>query len=178
MGRTSKLLRKMVADRSAALGPCFFCILGSAIAAGAASTNNYTLLIGGRIVMGLGSIVLEGAQSKLYAHWFNGRWLATVIALDLAWGSATVVIARVSAVPMSHLGGWYGWALWIPVFVIAACTLLVIAYTIFEQKYLPKEFRPVTGYELEQKRKAAGEHTHKDGMWGRLQMSVLSVLRL
>lgn len=168
----------MKADPSAALASCFFCILGSAIAAGAASTNNYTLLIGGRIVMGLGSIVLEGAQSKLYAHWFNGRWLATVIALDLAWGSATVVIARVSAVPMSHLGGWYGWALWIPVFVIAACTLLVIAYTIFEQKYLPKEYRPVTGYEMEQKRKAAGEHTHNGGMWGRLQMSVLSVLRL
>lgn len=162
---------------SAALASCFFCVLGSAIAAGSASSNNYKLLIVGRIVMGLGSIVLEGAQSKLYAHWFNGNWLATVIALDLAWGSATTVIARVTAVPMSHLGGWYGWALWIPVFVIAACTGLVIAYTVFEQRYLPAEFRPPTGYELEQKRRAAGERA-RGGMLRHLQRSILSVLRL
>ncbi|TXT11548.1 uncharacterized protein COLE_01958 [Cutaneotrichosporon oleaginosum] len=150
-----------------AIGACFFTVLGSAIAAGAASSNNYQLLIGGRIVMGLGSIVLEICQSKLYAHWFSGSWLATVIALDLAWNSVTVVIARVSAVPMSRLGGWYGWALWIPSIVCAACTLIVIAYLVFERRVVPQRYRPITGRLATQ-----------EGVVARMRTSVLNVLRL
>jgi len=152
-------------------------VLGSSIAAAAANTNDYNLLIAGRIVMGLGSIVLETAQSKLYAHWFSGSWLATVIALDLAWNSVTVVIARVSAVPMSHLGGWYGWALWIPAIVCFACTLIVAAYGIFEHKYCPERYRPVSGREVERRRLAAGGSAPR-GLFNRLRTSVLNVLRL
>lgn len=129
--------------------------------------------------MGLGSIVLEICQSKLYAHWFSGSWLATVIALDLAWNSVTVVIARVSAVPMSKLGpngGWYGWALWIPTIVCAACTLIVIAYVIFERRFVPKAYRPITGREVEQKRREAG--LGKTTILQRMRTSVLNVLRL
>ncbi|BEJ14818.1 hypothetical protein CspHIS471_0405850 [Cutaneotrichosporon sp. HIS471] len=160
-----------------ALGACFFTVLGSAIAAGAASSNNYQLLIGGRIVMGLGSIVLEICQSKLYAHWFSGSWLATVIALDLAWNSVTVVIARVSAVPMSRLGGWYGWALWIPTIVCAACTFIVIAYLVFERRVVPKRYRPITGRQVHKQRLAAGLETN-EGVISRMRTSVLNVLRL
>lgn len=166
-----------MADLSGALGACFFTVLGSAIAAGAASSNNYQLLIGGRIVMGLGSIVLEICQSKLYAHWFSGSWLATVIALDLAWNSVTVVIARVSAVPMSQLGGWYGWALWIPTIVCAACTLIVIAYLVFERRFVPKRYRPLTGRQVQKERIAAGLAIH-EGVITRMRTSVLNVLRL
>jgi MFS family permease len=167
----------MADDGSGALGACFFCVLGSAIAAASANTGNYTLLIAGRIVMGLGSIVLETAQSKLYAHWFSGSWLATVIAIDLAWNSVTVVIARVSAVPMASLGGWYGWALWIPCIVCAACTAVVIAYGFIEHKITPHAYRPVSGREVERRRVAAGGQA-SHGMINRLRTSVLNVLRL
>jgi Na+/H+ antiporter NhaD/arsenite permease-like protein len=45
---------------------------------------------------------------------------------------------------MSRLNGWYGWALWIPSFVIMACTVLVVAYIFFERK-VPEVYRPKKG---------------------------------
>jgi len=56
--------------------------------------------------------VIESAQAKLYAHWFQGSNLALVIGLDLAWSRILSVIARSTAVPMSLINGWWGWGLW------------------------------------------------------------------
>lgn len=98
--------------------------------------------------MGLGSIVIETSQNKLYAHWFNGSMLASAIASDLAWNSITSVIARATAVPMSRLNGWYGWALWIPSIMTMVCTLIVLAYGLFERKYVPKRYRPISGRDI------------------------------
>jgi MFS family permease len=114
-----------------------------------ANTTQYSLLIIGRILLGFGSIVIEITQNKLYAHWFAGSTLSFVVALDLAWNSLTSIIARLSAVPMSRLNGWYGWALWIPSFVIMFCTLIVIGYMIFEKK-VPEIYRPKKGYQTTQ----------------------------
>lgn len=56
--------------------------------------------------------VIESTQSKLYAHWFAGSHLALVYGLDIAWSRITTIISRSSAVPMSMLNDWWGWALW------------------------------------------------------------------
>ena len=56
--------------------------------------------------------VIESAQAKLYAHWFQGSNLALVIGLDLAWSRILSVIARSTAVPMSLVNGWWGCGLW------------------------------------------------------------------
>lgn len=88
--------------------------------------------------------MIEICQNKLYAHWFAGSTLSFIVAIDLAWNSLTSIIARLSAVPMSRLGGWYGWALWIPSFVIMFCTLIVIAYIVFERR-VPEQYRPTKG---------------------------------
>ena len=56
--------------------------------------------------------MIESAQAKLYAHWFQGSNLALVIGLDLAWSRILSVIARSTAVPMSLINGWWGWGLW------------------------------------------------------------------
>ena len=114
-----------------------------------ANTSQHSLLIIGRILLGFGSIVIEISQNKLYAHWFAGSTLSFVVALDLAWNSLTSIIARLSAVPMSRLNGWYGWALWIPSFVIMACTLIVIAYIVFEKR-VPEVYRPRKGAQVTQ----------------------------
>jgi hypothetical protein len=145
---------------STALVACLFCVLGSAIAATvspnhtmvadhqAANTNAYELLIAGRILMGLGSIVIETSQNKLYAHWFSGSTLAFVVALDLSWNSVTAIISRLSAVPMSRINGWYGWALWIPCIICVCCTGIVLGYILFERS-IPRTYRPKRGYEVE-----------------------------
>lgn len=149
---------------STALAACICCIIGSVVAAcvscssrtpdiranqQSANTSQHSLLIIGRILLGFGSIVIEISQNKLYAHWFAGSTLSFVVALDLAWNSLTSIIARLSAVPMSRLNGWYGWALWIPSFVIMACTVIVIAYIFFERK-VPEVYRPRKGSQVTQ----------------------------
>lgn len=98
--------------------------------------------------MGCGSIVIESAQIKLYAHWFNGSLLASAIAIDLAWGSITTVAARAAAVPLSRIGGWYGWALWIPAIMTAVCALIIAAYAVLERRVVPREYRPVSGRDI------------------------------
>lgn len=99
-------------------------------------------MVGGRVFMGLGSIVIESTQSKLYAHWFTGTNLAFVVALDLAWRSVVTIVARATAVPMSNIDGWYGWALWIPAILTTLCVGIVIGYLYYE-KTVPAEYRPV-----------------------------------
>lgn len=92
--------------------------------------------------MGLGSIVIETTQNKLYTHWFTGSSLGFVISLDMAWRSIVTIIARVTAVPMSGLGGWYGWALWIPAILTSLCVGLALGYVLFERS-VPIAYRPV-----------------------------------
>lgn len=92
--------------------------------------------------MGLGSIVIESTQNKLYAHWFTGTNLAFVVGLDTAWRSVVTIVATVTAVPMSRIGGWYGWSLWIPAIMTSLSVLIVIAY-IFYERSVPIEYRPV-----------------------------------
>jgi len=165
---------------STALGACICCIIGSVVAAcvrspfilsscanpQSANTSQHSLLIIGRILLGFGSIVIEISQNKLYAHWFAGSTLSFVVALDLAWNSLTSIIARLSAVPMSRLNGWYGWALWIPSFVIMACTVLVIAYILFERK-VPEVYRPKKG----------SQSTQLKGL-GRWKFAIVSITQL
>jgi hypothetical protein len=131
-----------------------------------ANTSQHSLLIIGRILLGFGSIVIEISQNKLYAHWFAGSTLSFVVALDLAWNSLTSIIARLSAVPMSRLNGWYGWALWIPSFVIMACTVLVIAYIFFERR-VPEVYRPKKG----------SQSTQLKGL-GRWKFAIVSITQL
>lgn len=117
--------------------------------------------------MGFGSIIIETSQNKLYAHWFNGSLLAFAIALDLAWNSVTTVIARACAVPMSRLGGWYGWGLWIPAITTVFCALIVVGYGVFERRVVPPQYRPVAGRDIV-----------KGGGLKRTQAAFLNILRM
>ncbi|OCF39673.1 hypothetical protein I317_06528 [Kwoniella heveanensis CBS 569] len=123
-----------------------FILVGAVVTSCSANTNNYGLLIGGRIIMGFGSTVIESTQSKLYAHWFKGSNLALVFALDIAWNRITSVISKATAVPMSNINGWWGWAQWIPTIVCAFNMALVLFYWWFERS-VPKKYRPSLGKE-------------------------------
>lgn len=94
--------------------------------------------------MGFGSTILESTQNKLYAHWFSGSSLGFVIGLDIAWNRVLGIVVRATAVPMSEINGWWGWALWIPCVLCVANLVAVILYWAYERK-VPKEYRPVLG---------------------------------
>lgn len=63
-----------------------FIFIGSVVSAMGSNFESFNLVIGGRIILGLGSTVIESAGSKILAHWFQHRGLAFVYGLDIAWG--------------------------------------------------------------------------------------------
>ncbi|WVW87087.1 hypothetical protein I302_109144 [Kwoniella bestiolae CBS 10118] len=128
----------------AAIISSIFILIGAIVASISASVNSYGCLVGGMILMGFGSTVIESTQSKLYAHWFRGRSLAFVFALDIAWNRITTIFSKASAVPMSEINGWWGWALWIPTIVCAVNLLMVLGYWGFERN-VPRKYRPALG---------------------------------
>ncbi|OCF73363.1 hypothetical protein I204_06595 [Kwoniella mangroviensis CBS 8886] len=132
----------------AAIISSVFILVGAIVASISANVNSYGCLIGGMILMGFGSTVIESTQSKLYAHWFRGRSLAFVFALDIAWNRITSIFSKASAVPMSEINGWWGWALWIPTIVCAVNLGMVLVYWYFERA-LPEKYKPVLGKNAE-----------------------------
>ncbi|AAW46646.1 hypothetical protein CNBI0430 [Cryptococcus deneoformans B-3501A] len=128
----------------AAIISSIFVLVGAIIAAAASNAENYGMLIGGLILMGFGSTVIESTQNKLYSHWFRGTSLGLVFAVDIAWNRITSVIAKNTAVPMSTINGWWGWALWIPAIVCAVNMAVVMLYWWYERA-VPKKYRPLLG---------------------------------
>ncbi|WWD20457.1 hypothetical protein CI109_104933 [Kwoniella shandongensis] len=129
----------------AAIISSLFVVVGAVVAASSANSNNYGVLVGGLIVMGFGSTVIQNVQSKLYVHWFRGSSLGLVIALNMAWQQRiTSIIARASAVPLTKLHDWWGWSLWVPAFICIFDLALVLAYWWYE-RIIPKKYRPKRG---------------------------------
>ncbi|WVQ75748.1 hypothetical protein IAR50_005379 [Cryptococcus sp. DSM 104548] len=128
----------------AAIISSIFILIGAIIAAAAANAEHYGMLIGGLILLGFGSTVIESTQSKLYSHWFKGSSLAFVYALDIAWNRITTLISKATAVPMSNINGWWGWALWIPTITCGVNMALVLLYWWYE-RVVPKTYRPKLG---------------------------------
>nr|XP_018999164.1 uncharacterized protein I203_08308 [Kwoniella mangroviensis CBS 8507]OCF62625.1 hypothetical protein I203_08308 [Kwoniella mangroviensis CBS 8507] len=127
-----------------------FIMLGAIISAAGSNTSRFGLVVGGRILMGFGSMVIESAQLKLYTHWFRGSNLALAIGVDLAWSRVISVISRSTAVPMSMINGWWGWALWIPAFTTVANLIICIMYWAYERR-VPKQYRPPLGKDAARK---------------------------
>ncbi|KAF4126952.1 Major Facilitator Superfamily [Geosmithia morbida] len=88
--------------------------LGSVISASGSNSDEFGLIVGGRILMGFGSTLIETCTSKILAHWFQHRGLGLVYGLDVAVGKLIVLAAKSSAVPMRDVSSFWGWALWIP----------------------------------------------------------------
>lgn len=115
--------------------------------------------------------VLETTQYKLYTHWFSGAWLGLIIAIDLAWISVTSVCARLAAVPMSRINGWYGYALWIPNVITVGSFLAVVAYWWLERS-IPERYRPLNESDVR-----AGQRTGSVGVRG-VTFAVRNMLNL
>ncbi|TYJ53851.1 hypothetical protein B9479_005539 [Cryptococcus floricola] len=119
-----------------------FVFVGNIVAAACSNTDEYGLLVGGLIIMGFGSSVVESVQSKLYTHWFSGSSLALMFALDIAWNRIVFVVSKVTAVPMTQINGFWGWALWIPAIISGVNWAIILAYWFYEGKVVPKVYRP------------------------------------
>ncbi|CAE6400123.1 unnamed protein product [Rhizoctonia solani] len=89
---------------------CAFTVFaGAIVSAVGAQHNAFGPVLGGRLLMGFGSTIIEIIPQKIYCHWFKGRGLAFVLGLDVSWGKVVVLVAKATAVPMSKVGGEWEW---------------------------------------------------------------------
>ncbi|KAK4940849.1 hypothetical protein LTR10_019121 [Elasticomyces elasticus] len=105
-----------------------FIFLGAVVSAAGSNQDSFGLVVGGRVIMGFGSTVIESCTSKILAHWFQHRGLGLVYGADLAVGKLIVLIAKATAIPMRDATSFWGWALWIPAIVCFANLLQNILY--------------------------------------------------
>ncbi|CAE6411435.1 unnamed protein product [Rhizoctonia solani] len=120
---------------------CAFTVFaGAIVSAVGAQHNAFGPVLGGRLLMGFGSTIIEIIPQKIYCHWFKGRGLAFVLGLDVSWGKVVVLVAKATAVPMSKVGGEWAWALWIPAVACGVNILLTFAYMLWIRT-LPQKVR-------------------------------------
>ncbi|BEJ15699.1 hypothetical protein CspHIS471_0503040 [Cutaneotrichosporon sp. HIS471] len=127
-----------------ALGSAVLCVAGTVLSACSSIDNRYTLLVGGEIILGLGSAIQDICQYKLYPHWFAGSHMGLIFGVNVAWSRIIQLVARLTAVPMADIGPgrYWGWALWIPCITTFASGFCVYAYYFFENRILPAQYRP------------------------------------
>ncbi|KAF9047172.1 MFS general substrate transporter [Hymenopellis radicata] len=122
-----------------------FIFVGAVISASGSNVESFTLVVVGRVILGLGSTVIESASSKILAHFFQQRGLAFVYGLDIAWGKVIVLIAKATAVPMRDSTSFWGWALWIPAIVCFANLIQNAVFVWWMIYHLPEWTRMPTG---------------------------------
>ncbi|KAL2670216.1 hypothetical protein Neosp_014683 [[Neocosmospora] mangrovei] len=142
--------------------------LGAVVSAAGSNQDSFGLVMGGRIIMGFGSTVIETCTSKILAHWFQHRGLGLVYGLDLSIGKLIVLAAKASAVPMRDASSFWGWALWIPA-IVCFVNLLQNIFYVWWARSRPEWTQMPTG-----QRKAKEE-----GSWhrGRLNADIITQTR-
>ncbi|KAH8898638.1 MFS general substrate transporter [Thozetella sp. PMI_491] len=99
--------------------------LGAIVSAAGSNQDSFGLVMGGRIIMGFGSTVIETCTSKANSIHFKLHAL-TIFYRNL--GKLIVLMAKATAVPMRDASSFWGWALWIPAIVCFANLLQNIFY--------------------------------------------------
>ncbi|KAJ7142021.1 major facilitator superfamily domain-containing protein [Mycena crocata] len=124
-----------------------FVFIGSMVSALGTNFDSFELILGGRVIMGLGSTMIEAAASKIETHWFRKRGLGFVFGFDIAFGKLVVLAAKACAVPMRDANpNFWGWALWIPC-IICFLNLLQNIFYVWWTWTLPAWTRIPTGHE-------------------------------
>ncbi|QRV76658.1 major facilitator superfamily transporter [Ceratobasidium sp. AG-Ba] len=126
---------------------CAFTVFAGAIVSAAGAQHQlFGPVLGGRLLMGFGSTIIEIIPQKIYWHWFRGRGLAFVLGLDVSWGKVIVLVAKATAVPMSQVGDTWSWALWIPAIVCGVNVLLTFGYIMWVRT-LPEHVKMLSAQE-------------------------------
>ncbi|KAJ7234159.1 major facilitator superfamily domain-containing protein [Mycena rebaudengoi] len=76
-----------------------FVFVGSMVSALGSNFDSFKLILGGRVIMGLGSTVIEAAASKIQTHWFRKQGPGFVFGFDIASGKLVVLAAKACAIP-------------------------------------------------------------------------------
>jgi hypothetical protein len=93
------------ASKMAIVATSIVCV-GAVLAAVASSTASYPMLVSGRVIQGLGIIIVDTAATKLIVRWSRGAgWLGLSISCNFAFDRAAGAISKATAVPIAQSGG-------------------------------------------------------------------------
>lgn len=131
---------RLGASRMAIVATLTVCI-GAIIAAIACDSVNYFLLVLGRIIQGMGIIIVDTAATKLIVFWSKqAGWLGLAISCNFAFDRAAGAISKATAVPISQSGTLTNSSttFWAAASISSVSFLASLLYYRFEQKHLSK----------------------------------------
>ncbi|UZJ55506.1 hypothetical protein CBS101457_004826 [Exobasidium rhododendri] len=131
---------RLGASRMAVVATLTVCI-GAVLAAVASSTASYPTLVLGRIVQGMGIIVVDTAATKLVVRWSRGAGrLGLAISCNFAFNRAASAISKATAVPIAQSGGQTksSTTFWVAAIISSLSLFASLFYYWFEQRYSVK----------------------------------------
>jgi MFS family permease len=134
---TGLWIDRVGASRMAIFATSTVCIGAVLAALACTSANSYTLLVLGRIIQGIGVIVVDTAATKLIVSWAGqAGWLGMAISCNFAFDRAAGTLSKASAVPIAQLGGTMRIAhtLWA---AAAVSTVSLIAALVYSSRLEP-----------------------------------------
>ncbi|WVQ80631.1 hypothetical protein IAT38_002736 [Cryptococcus sp. DSM 104549] len=130
--------------------------IGSIVAALAANTGLWRMMVGGHIMMGFGTSVLDSAQHKIFYHYFGAGGLALAFGIEYATANLFLMCSGFSTIPIKDGTGWYGWSFWIPACLCLLSFLVNIYYVLWESRILPSHMRMPNGRAIAIAKRASG----------------------
>lgn len=137
---TGLWIDRIGASRMAIFATSTVCI-GAVIAALASSTESYPLLVFGRIIQGMGVIIVDTAATKLIVRWSRGAgWLGLAISCNFAFDRVAGAISKATAIPIAQYGNQTtsSTTFWIAFIVSCISLLASLVYSRFEQQHTIK----------------------------------------
>jgi MFS family permease len=128
------------ASRMAVFATSTVCI-GAILAALACTSASYTLLVIGRIIQGMGVIVVDTAATKLIVLWSReAGWLGLAISCNFAFDRAAGALSKATSVPISQVDGATlpARTFWVAAVISTISLLAALAYNRFEDVQLRK----------------------------------------
>jgi MFS family permease len=125
------------ASKMAIVATSIVCV-GAVLAAVASSTASYPMLVSGRVIQGLGIIIVDTAATKLIVRWSRGAgWLGLSISCNFAFDRAAGAISKATAVPIAQSGGTAksSTTFWVAVIVSSVSFFASLVYSGFEKRH-------------------------------------------
>ncbi|KAJ2641870.1 hypothetical protein GGF44_001926, partial [Coemansia sp. RSA 1694] len=97
---------------SGSLVATFLIMLGNLIISISTHSRSFSMMVGGRILYGLGSGAITVVQETILGSWFKGKGLAITIAIQITTSRIASFLSMGTAIPVANHFGFYGAAFW------------------------------------------------------------------
>lgn len=139
---------RLGASKMAIVATSTVCI-GAIVAAMACTLVNYPLLVLGRIIQGIGVMIVDTAATKLIVFWSKqAGWLGLAISCNFAFDRAAGAISKATAIPIAQsrtsANSSTITTFWVAAIISSVSLVASLLYHRFEQRYSSKRLTTIT----------------------------------